>query len=744
MNAAPQHMTHSQAHQWIDQSLDALLDARQQAMLDQHLGGCPACADYLQSHRDLHSQLQRALPTRWTEVAYPPAALNCKLTGLTTHIRRTAMRNTLTSFTRLAAGIVLFVALIFGLASLVHSLNLQPAIPGGDLTATPTVPFTPLPATPTMLPGAMTDLSEGEQLVRAWIFENQPDMNPAAVFPLVEITTPHMRETIEARVFKVTGDIWQNEAFLIWNGRVFKLSTSFGDTGIEHLLVTDLDDNGAPELAYNSHYGSGVSNTIIGLFVFEGQGSLLEARLEDSLMNRLSLTQVDAQTVLVQNSLPGAGASRVWRMALVDGELKLDEQVSDAQTYTVQPGDTCAAIAAAHNLSMEQFIALNGLTSSCLISVGQILILSDDTTRLYNIAEWGLSFQVPANWQAVNGANGAVRLEGPDGYIEQPVVLQTGDLRRACELALNTNLTGIFDGKSSASVIEVASRTICFINKALSNGQENNEAWLYLPVGSQGQFARLIVDHNHLGLVISTLAYHNTAGLPSELDEPVMLANETNPPAPVLTASPMGNLTLEEWRVVSSSVDSPSHFEFNQRIPADVRERRAAWRETSLTARYTHPVFAGPRLISLDVFYGEDDRYHISIRQDDQEIFRYHPVGGGVSEPVKGLWSWDGHWVLEINGVLIVDGAIWNVKDFPADEIFNWHMLNGRPLFFFTRADQTGIWYDGRELPVTYDSVVHYRCCEPYIFNPSGNDQMVWFYAQRAGYWYYVELGKFD
>ena len=257
MNAAPENLTHAQEHQWIEQSLDAPLDGRQQIRLDRHLAGCPACAAYLETYRDLHSQLKRALPARWPEPAYSPATLNRKLTGLHRRTRRTAMHNTFTSLARLAAAAALLIGLVFGLAYLVQSLNLQPALPGGDLTATHAALPTMVPATPTSMHGAPTDLSEEEQQVRMWVFEYQPDMNPSATFPLIEITTLQMREKIDARVFKVTGDVWQNEAFLIWNSHVYKLSTAFGDSGIEQVFITDLDGNGAPELAYNSHFGSG-------------------------------------------------------------------------------------------------------------------------------------------------------------------------------------------------------------------------------------------------------------------------------------------------------------------------------------------------------------------------------------------------------------------------------------------------------------------------------------------------------
>jgi len=46
-------------------------------------------------------------------------------------------------------------------------------------------------------------------------------------------------------------------------------------------------------------------------------------------------------------------------------------------------------------------------------------------------------------------------------------------------------------------------------------------------------------------------------------------------------AAPPGTgtaLTIEEYAVVERSVDQPTHFEFNERIGAEVKARRAQWR----------------------------------------------------------------------------------------------------------------------------------------------------------------------
>ena len=52
--------------------------------------------------------------------------------------------------------------------------------------------------------------------------------------------------------------------------------------------------------------------------------------------------------------------------------------------------------------------------------------------------------------------------------------------------------------------------------------------------------------------------------------------------------------------------------------------------------------------------------------------------------------------------------------------------------------------YDGNIFHGMYEDVIHYKCCEPSLFNIRSNDNMVWFFALKDGYWYYVEAGIYD
>lgn len=150
------------------------------------------------------------------------------------------------------------------------------------------------------------------------------------------------------------------------------------------------------------------------------------------------------------------------------------------------------------------------------------------------------------------------------------------------------------------------------------------------------------------------------------------------------------------------------------------------------------PVYLGEALLQVRWDAGQSQ---VQVLQDGEQIFAFATFYG-VSPPVKGLWTWDGHWFLEVDGFLIQDGTLLN-RELAYDEIFGWQLLNGRPFYFFRVGSRIGVSYEGQVLPVQYDDVPHYQCCEPAMFNNSGNMTMAWFYALKEGVWRYVEMGVY-
>jgi hypothetical protein len=153
---------------------------------------------------------------------------------------------------------------------------------------------------------------------------------------------------------------------------------------------------------------------------------------------------------------------------------------------------------------------------------------------------------------------------------------------------------------------------------------------------------------------------------------------------------------------------------------------------------YIAPVFYGDELLSVRWDF---ERGQAQVMQGEMQVYAFAGVYL-VDMPVKGLWSWEGHWLLEVDGFLIQDGEVLN-ESLGFEEIFGWQLLDGKPFYHFRKGPRVGISYGGVRLPVSYEEVIHYRCCEPAAFNNAGNEDMVWFYGLREGVWYYVEMGRY-
>ena len=69
---------------------------------------------------------------------------------------------------------------------------------------------------------------------------------------------------------------------------------------------------------------------------------------------------------------------------------------------------------------------------------------------------------------------------------------------------------------------------------------------------------------------------------------------------------------------------------------------------------------------------------------------------------------------------------------------FDWHLIDGAPLYFFRRGARFGISYNSRILPVSYHDILHGYCCGEMANNPHLGEHSLRFYARRDGVWYYV------
>ena len=93
-------------------------------------------------------------------------------------------------------------------------------------------------------------------------------------------------------------------------------------------------------------------------------------------------------------------------------------------------------------------------------------------------------------------------------------------------------------------------------------------------------------------------------------------------------------------------------------------------------------------------------------------------------------------------GQVILDGVSLNQR-YGYQEIFGFQLLHGKPFYFFRKDGKIGAVYAGQPVVLGYDSLPHYGCCSAGELNPRRSGSMIWFFAEREGAWYYVEIGDY-
>lgn len=151
----------------------------------------------------------------------------------------------------------------------------------------------------------------------------------------------------------------------------------------------------------------------------------------------------------------------------------------------------------------------------------------------------------------------------------------------------------------------------------------------------------------------------------------------------------------------------------------------------------------------------------IEVMLDDVVVFTAEAGDVSPISPLRGVWSFEGDWVLEYaytemtieedenvvygdsTGQLVWNGDLLN-EALQTDEIFGFQLMNHRPFYFFDKDGEVGIVFDGIVTPLGFDDVPHYGCCSAGILNPRQAQNMVAFFAERDARWHYVEIGVYD
>ncbi len=128
-------------------------------------------------------------------------------------------------------------------------------------------------------------IEEAVHLISTDLLVKKPGLVEAPPLTFKEIPAEEVWEELGAQVFIVAEGIFQDEAFLIRNERVFQLGEAAGGRGLTSMVVTDLDQDGQPELLFS--YSTGLSpgfdadnQTRVGMFEpGPGDAGIIEANM---------------------------------------------------------------------------------------------------------------------------------------------------------------------------------------------------------------------------------------------------------------------------------------------------------------------------------------------------------------------------------------------------------------------------------------------------------------------------------
>jgi hypothetical protein len=227
--------------------------------------------------------------------------------------------------------------------------------------------------------------------------------------------------------------------------------------------------------------------------------------------------------------------------------------------------------------------------------------------------------------------------------------------------------------------------------------------------------------------------------------------------APAVRGSPTG-LALEEHVLRSEPSVEPLAFEpvegsMDQILAVHAAQRAKRGAEASVLIDGQPGIrtrLGTEELIAREHFDPGDASDWVGVTRGGQETYR---IDTGMPSPIaglRGLWTYDQHWVLETafiepeaySGRLSMDGAL-VIPDGARLEAFDFQLLHGRPFYFFRTVNGIRLSYDGADVAATYDEVPHYWCCSAAALNPIHAEDMLAFFARRAETWYYVEAGTF-
>lgn len=143
-------------------------------------------------------------------------------------------------------------------------------------------------------------IAKASELIRAYIFQETPGMNPQIEFPIIELTTQEIFQKMGFQVFKITSDVRESWSYIIKQNQVFLLSGNMGGFGIQSMCVGDINNDGESELVFTSSWGSGGHYNDIGICYNEGASVKESIVTWDFTYYDLFVRKQDNQHVIVE------------------------------------------------------------------------------------------------------------------------------------------------------------------------------------------------------------------------------------------------------------------------------------------------------------------------------------------------------------------------------------------------------------------------------------------------------------
>lgn len=189
-------------------------------------------------------------------------------------------------------------------------------------------------------------------------------------------------------------------------------------------------------------------------------------------------------------------------------------------------------------------------------------------------------------------------------------------------------------------------------------------------------------------------------------------------------------------------VNGTNHF---QLVRKDLLE---SWSFINGTIASSRPQFLGDDIMYVETQEEapattsttfEPSRATAEVFRNGQVIYTAHFKNRPAASGFIGFWTYGDHWALETVDQVVIDGQNVNTSN-GYDKSYEFHLLDGRPLFFFEKSGTLSVSFDGMAVPLPFPSIPHYGCCSAGLDNPFQIGNLLIFYGTQGESWFFVEM----